>query len=326
MPARERLESDNLARCDVDDRLKVDIDGVTGDRRPQIELDQPADLDLGVHRLFERSPDPAAVRFRCVKRDVGLRQQCVRTEAVHWRRSAADAGADDHFASVDDHRPVDFVDDALRDGVGVRLARRVMVKHDKFVAAPARDQVARADDAAQPPRDLNQELIAGAMSQTVIDLLEVVEVEKQYCQAVRLRTVGMKRLREVLLEAATVGQLSDRIEAGHSVDFALRVSAFRYVLDYENGAVVLHAVDRGFDRASVLGVDRHGHGGSGVDAAEQRADRYRKLGLRQKLRPDVPAKQRMHAFAGQCDLILESEDGAKLIIRQDDTSGRVDHA
>ena len=50
-----------------------------------------------------------------------------------------------------------------------------MVKDDKFVAAPARDQVARADDGAEPACDLDQKLVAGAMAETVVDLLEVVE-------------------------------------------------------------------------------------------------------------------------------------------------------
>ena len=60
----------------------------------------------------------------------------------------------------------------------------VMVKDDEFVAAPARDQVARTDDGAQPACDLDQELVAGPVAETVVDLLEVVEVEKHHGQAV----------------------------------------------------------------------------------------------------------------------------------------------
>ena len=135
-----------LPRRDGDDGLEVDIDAVARDRRAQFELDQAADLDLGVHRLFERPPYPPAVRLRRVKRDIGLREQGVGTDPVVGRRSAADAGADDHLAAVDDHRAVDFLDDALGDGGRLRLAGRVTVKDDKFVAAPARHQIARADD------------------------------------------------------------------------------------------------------------------------------------------------------------------------------------
>ena len=243
MPARERLESDDLARCDGDDRLEVDIDGVAGDRRPQFELDQPADLDLGVHRLFERPPDPAAVRLRRVKRDIGLRQQGVRTEPVRGRRSAADAGADDHFAAVDDHRAVDFVDDALGDGWVSRLARRVMVKDDKFVAAPARDQIARADDARSRRATSTRSLSPVRWPRLSLTCLKSSRSRNKTVRPSVRGRFGMKRLRELLLEAAAIGQFGDRIEAGHSVDFALRVSAFRDVLDHEDGAVVLHAVD-----------------------------------------------------------------------------------
>ena len=60
----------------------------------------------------------------------------------------------------------------------------VAVKDDEFVPAPARDQIARADDRPQPARDVGQQLVARAMAEAVIDLFEIVEVEEHHGQAV----------------------------------------------------------------------------------------------------------------------------------------------
>ena len=73
----------------------------------------------------------------------------------------------------------------------------VVVQDDEFVAAPTRDQIARTDDGAEPGGDLRQELVARAVAEAVVDLLEVVEIEKHDGDAVGRQTVGAQRLREL---------------------------------------------------------------------------------------------------------------------------------
>ena len=182
-PARQRFEADDPSRCDGDDGLEIDLDLVGRDRGAQLELDQTADLDLRVHLLFERPPGPAPIGFRGIERDIRFGEQGVGAQPVARRRGAADACADDDLAPVDDHGAVDLVDDALGEVVGLQLTGVVMVKDDEFVAAPARDQVARPDDGAQPVCDLDQELVAGSVSETVVDLLEVIEVEEHHIES-----------------------------------------------------------------------------------------------------------------------------------------------
>ena len=114
-PARERLECDDPSRFDIDDRLEVDVDRLIGHGCPELELDEPANLNFGVHRLFEGAPAPPSIRFRRIERDIRVRQEGVGREAVIRGRGAADAGADDDFAAVDDHGTADFLDDAPGD-------------------------------------------------------------------------------------------------------------------------------------------------------------------------------------------------------------------
>ena len=138
-----------------------------------------------------------------------------------------------------------------------QLAGRVMVKDDEFVPAPARDQIAGADDGAEPGCDLDQKLVAGAVAEAVVDLLEIVEVEKHHGEPVARRVVATQGQSELFLETAAIGQLGDGVEARHPVDFRLRVAALGDVLDDQNGAIVPHLVDGDFDRSAVRNLDRH---------------------------------------------------------------------
>ena len=52
--------------------------------------------------------------------------------------------------------------------------------------------------AREPACDLDQKLVAGSVSETVVDLLEVVEVEKHHGQAVAWGVVATKGKRELL--------------------------------------------------------------------------------------------------------------------------------
>ena len=132
-----------------------------------------------------------------------------------------------------------------------------MVKDDEFVAAPARDQIAGADDGAEPGCDLDQKLVAGAVAEAVVDLLEIVEVEEHHGEPVARRVVATQGQSELFLETAAIGQLGDGVEARHPVDFRLRVAALGDVLDDQNGAIVPHLVDGDFDRSAVRNFDRH---------------------------------------------------------------------
>ena len=174
------------------------------------------------------------------------------------RAGAADAGADDDLAAVDDHGPADLFDDALGQRRRLEPVLAVMVQDDEFVAAPTRDQIARTDDGAEPGGDLRQELVARAVAEAVVDLLEVVEIEKHDGDAVGRRTVGAQRLCELILEVATVGQLGDAVEVRHPVDPDFGVAPFRHVLDHQNPSLVLHSVNDGLDRATVPRLERNG--------------------------------------------------------------------
>ena len=55
----------------------------------------------------------------------------------------------------------------------------VLLEHDEFVAAEARDEILRPQHVAQPVGDRAQQLVAAGMAERVVDLLELVEVDEQ---------------------------------------------------------------------------------------------------------------------------------------------------
>ena len=50
----------------------------------------------------------------------------------------------------------------------------------EFVAAEPRDEIVAAHDAAQPLRDVEDQLVADMVAERVVDVLEVVEVDVEH--------------------------------------------------------------------------------------------------------------------------------------------------
>ena len=83
------------------------------------------------------------------------------------------------------------------DQLGAGLHRDVLGDHDELVAAETPERVGAANDAVQPGSDRTQELISDAVTERVVDALEVVQVDEQRGD----RSLGAGRAREHLLDA-----------------------------------------------------------------------------------------------------------------------------
>ena len=206
---------------------------------------------------------------------------------------------------------------------GLPLA--MAVEDDELVAAPAGDEVARADDAAEAPRDLRQELVAGGVAQAVVDLLEIVEVEKHHGEIGR-GPVRTKRDGQLLLEAPAVWKVRDRIEPRHSIDLVLRVATFGDVLNDDDGAVAFHAVDGDFERPAVSGFERNDEIDPDLVVA--------KHGLRQaaELRRSNDAalaeapEDRVDVCADEIAPCADAKNLERLVVGEDKPPARIDHA
>ena len=201
-----------------------------------------------------------------------------------------------------------------------------MVKDDKFVAAPARDQIARADNGAEPAGDLDQELVAGAVAEAIIDLLEIVEVEKHHGQAVAGSAVATKSECELLLETSAIGQIGDRVEPRHSVDFKLGVATFGDVLDDQDGALACHAMDGDLKGAIVERFERDDEVDPLVVIARQNGCEPGELRLGDNTGRDQSPQDRFHMRADGGVLGDQVEHLERLVVRQNEAAVGVQHA
>ena len=179
-PAGQRLEADDVAGRQLDDRLVVRHDlaavdaaaqlrgGAQGERR---RLLQPGGVGLDA---------VAAAGLRPVHRPVGVAQQVGGDGRLGGVDREADAGRDEELGALDVDRLADRRAQPLGHSPGIERVVGLGLQHDdELVAAEAGEQRAVADGAADPLRQHRQQPVADAVAEAVVDRLEVVEVDEQ---------------------------------------------------------------------------------------------------------------------------------------------------
>ena len=183
VPAHERLHSGDRAVRQPDDRLEVEHELLVLDRAPQLGLVVQPIHGRGVH---DRIEDPIAhvlVLLRLVHRDVGLLQELLgRRERALGIVHHADPHArpDDNLAAVDPDRLAEGVFDAFGNAHGIVRPSHVVDQHRELVATESGGDIHRSDRAAQPFGDLCEELVPRGVTETVVHVLEAVEIEQQH--------------------------------------------------------------------------------------------------------------------------------------------------
>ena len=131
----------------------------------------------------------------------------------------ADRGADAHADLVDDERLVQRPLEQL----GAVDRGLVVGRHDhdaELVAAEAGEQAGVADHGPEPVGDQSEQLVAGVVTERVVDLLEAVEVDDHHGDRARGH---LDQPVEPLEEAATVGERGELVGARQPVALAAGV-------------------------------------------------------------------------------------------------------
>ena len=137
-----------------------------------------------------------------------------------------DGRAGEHFVPFDEIRGRERAMDALRDGDRLFVGGDAFHQQGEFVAAQPRHGVAGAAAALQAARDLDEELVAGAVPEAVVDQLEAVEVEEENGEAGGLAPLcPRERHLQPVLEQRAVRQAGERIVEGGLQQAGLRLAA-----------------------------------------------------------------------------------------------------
>ena len=147
----------------------------------------------------------------------------------------ADARGHDVLAALEDEGAEQRLLDALRDPHRAALRREVLAEHDELVAAEARERellvaearqrVGRSQGDLEPVRDGSQELVAGAVSEGVVDVLEAVEIQEQQRGERAVALGARQRELETIAEEQPVRQPRQGVVRRLVSDLLLRADA-----------------------------------------------------------------------------------------------------
>ena len=120
----------------------------------------------------------------------------------------------------------------------------VLLKDHEFIAAEPRHEILRPQHRTQPIGDRAQQLVAAGMAQGIIDLLELIEVDKQQCR----RLLGIVRDRQqtfdFVAEVDPVRKPGQFVEPRQMRNPGFRVAPFGDVLEQHDGAAAGHRLER----------------------------------------------------------------------------------
>jgi hypothetical protein len=146
-------------------------------------------------------------------RGIGMADQILAVHAVLGIHGDTDAGRHRHLMLrwPQGNGLTQAVQDLACDLLGMAAMIDALEDHGELVAADARDGVHRPHRAADPARDLAQELIAHLMPERVVDELEAVDVDEQQCHAAHAALRTDQGLVQPVREQRAIGQVCERV-------------------------------------------------------------------------------------------------------------------
>src|SRR6185437_6261129 len=175
-PAYQRLETDSAQCLQIEARLVLDTELVVIKGLAQGALETDALAQPGIHLRCVELVITAAAILRCVQRDIGMLEELLGIGAI--LRINADANARRHGQGnpINIHRHSERCSNAFGRGVNLQGIAQHSGDDDEFVTSHAHYQILNRHGRAQPLRDSCQQTIARAMTQGVVDVLEVVKI------------------------------------------------------------------------------------------------------------------------------------------------------
>ena len=98
------------------------------------------------------------------------------------------------------------VHDTARECLRIAYGAHAALQDGEFIAAETCEPVRRAQGVRQPARDLNDQAVAGVVAMTVVDVLEMINVEIHDRKARALAAAAGKLVIDPAVEKLSVGQ------------------------------------------------------------------------------------------------------------------------
>ena len=226
LPAHQGFDADHRPGFGIDLRLVVEQQLVAFQRPSQVRLQAQPVHALRIHAVVVEQEGILAAGLGLVHRRVRRLEQTLDGVGVAWGDCDTDAGGYHQLVFVD----TDGLQQAVEKPLG-HLAHGVVVlhlvqHHSKLVAAQARHidtrlavdivghHVTVAHAAGQPLRHFLQQEVTGAVTQGVVDALEIVQVEEHQGERFVIAPRQAQQQVQLLGEQAAIGQGGQAVEVG----------------------------------------------------------------------------------------------------------------
>ena len=180
IPAHQRLEARHGAVLEPDDGLVQQHDLVALERVPQLGLQRQTIAPARAHRRLEHFDAVAADALAVIHGELGVFQDLFLARRLSLGKRQADRGGEQDFAVVEGDRSAQGLADGIGesgDAVGLALGEQ---QQAVLIAAQPRQGILRLEQAAEPPRQRQQDRIADRDPDRIIDLLETIEIDHHH--------------------------------------------------------------------------------------------------------------------------------------------------
>ena len=167
-------------------------------------------------------------------RRVGVLQQGCRVSPILRKNSHADRTGHMLVGTIDDKGRAQRIKHLLRDASATPLALKLVEQHNEFVSALPRNGIARAYRLAETSRHLAKQLIAGVVTQGVVDVLEVIDINKHDGKLVARSLSSDDGLRNPVLHQRAVWQAGQRVMKRQMLNVLLNHQTFTDIARIDN--------------------------------------------------------------------------------------------
>ncbi len=221
LPAQQRFGADDAAILEADLGLVVQFQLIALERTAQRIFQLQRMHGAGLHFGSEKAVTVAPALFGAVHRGVGPLRQRVEIVAVAGIHRNPDRGRDGQLILLDVVRLLRRFEQFFRD-MGGAAGIGIGQHQDEFIAAQTRYRVLFAHHQVQASGQRDQQFVADAVAQRVVDVLEVIEIEENQRQRLMAALRAAERVADAVLEQAAVRQPGERIEMREPLDMLLR--------------------------------------------------------------------------------------------------------
>src|SRR5690349_9257203 len=188
VPAHECFEAGKTSGRQSNNRLIVDGEFLVFDRLSQIAFELQARNRARVHSLVKQFITRLAIFLGAIHRDVCVTQNVVRPIVTTRAECDADTRRSECRILVEHEWLAQLVLNSLRDSDGISRVSHSAQKNRKLIAAEACKRVDRTQCAFETLSKSHEQQVTMCVAQTVVDVLEAIQVEKENCKLVIVAT------------------------------------------------------------------------------------------------------------------------------------------